>query len=148
MYIKGKTSAMEGTIEGQSVFHLEGQRSSESRITCNDIDVKTFFQQSKNFDQSTITDKHLAGALNAKIAIDAYWDENGNFLKDNLKAIAEVNIKDGELNNFPMLRRFSDYIKIQDLRNIRFASLQNYLKIEDQKLHIPCLLYTSDAADD
>ena len=47
-----------------------------------------------------------------------------SFLYDKLHVLAEVNIADGELVRFKLLETFSEYVKIKDLRHIKFTNLQ------------------------
>src|SRR5690606_16412614 len=54
-------------------------------------------------------------------------------------------IQNGQLKDFKMLEQFSTYVKMRDLMDIRFANLENYIEIADQKLYLPVMFIQSNA---
>ena len=114
-------------------------------LECANVDIKEFFAQTENFGQTTMTDKNIRGQLNSIIKINAFWDAKGKFLDNELVVIADVNLKQGEIINFAMLESFSKYIKIDDLRHIRFTELRNQFKIENRQFHMPAMFIQSNA---
>ena len=56
-----------------------------------------------------------------------------------------VGIEDGELLKFKLLEDFSTFVKIKDLRLIRFVNMENYLEIRENKLYIPVMFIQSNA---
>lgn len=145
MNIRGGTNAMQGQIQldGQMVF--EESPRLEARLSTEAIDIKTFFAQTNNFGQQVVTQQHLSGTLNSNILIYAFWSEQGQLLHDQLNVLAEVDIREGELKDFKMLEAFSTYVKVKDLRNIKFRDLKNYLEIRRQNLYIPAMFIQSNA---
>lgn len=59
--------------------------------------------------------------------------------------MADVNATNGALVNFKMLESFSTFIKIKDLKQIKFTNLQNQFEIYQQTLHIPTMFIQSNA---
>lgn len=145
MSIEGNTKAMDGDFVLDGNFYIEEEPRLVARLTCTDINIKEFFQQGENFGQDVLTHKHLAGALDSKIAIYAYWDKQGNFLADKLRVLAGIGIQDGSLKNFDMLERFSTFVKVKDLRNIKFTNMENFLEVKNQRLYIPVMFIQSNA---
>lgn len=145
MSIEGNTKAMDGDFLLDGNFYIEEEPRLVARLTCNDINIKEFFQQGENFGQDVLTHKHLAGDLDSKIAIYAFWDKQGNFMADKLRVLAGVGIQDGSLKNFEMLERFSSFVKVKDLRNIKFTNMENFLEVKNQRLYIPVMFIQSNA---
>ncbi|MBT8220925.1 MAG: hypothetical protein KJP00_13930 [Bacteroidia bacterium] len=146
--IKGTSKGMQGVFDLEGILTgLEQGNRLQSKLVCKNIDVQTFFKQSHNFGQQTLQSKHLEGNLNARLLIDADWDSEGNFNQKGLKVVGSAKITDGELINFEMMDNFSKYIKSEDLRHIKFGSLDNYFEIDNRVIYIPAMFIQSNAAN-
>ncbi|PHN01733.1 AsmA family protein [Flavilitoribacter nigricans] len=145
LHITGRTQAMEGSFDVQGELYFQEQPFLEARLSCNNIDIHEFFEQSENFGQEVLRADHVDGRLDAKIAIYVYWDEQGNMLWDKLKVLAGIGVKDGQLQDFEMLESFSSYVDVRDLRDIRFTNLENFLEIRNQRIIIPVMFIQSNA---
>jgi len=143
--IQGNAKAMEGSFGLDGRLFFEQQPRLEARLICRDIDVETFFRQSNNFGQTVLTSKNVAGRLNAKMVIYAYWDKQGAFLADKLRVLAGIGVNDGRLSGFGLLDGFSTFVKIQDLKDIRFTNMENFLEVRNQSLYIPVMFLQSNA---
>jgi hypothetical protein len=145
MNIKGRVSAMDGSFELDGNADFERRPKLKARLTAIDINASEFFRQSENFGQEVLQDKHLKGRLDAQMLIEAFWDEQGQFLYDELHVLASLSIKDGELLGLEMLESFSSFVNIRDLRHIRFVGLQNYLEVRNQRVYLPAMFIRSNA---
>ena len=143
--ITGRTRAMEGVFDVSGELYFQEQPFLEARLSCTDIDVYEFFDQSENFGQEVLRAEHVNGRLDAKIALYIYWDEQGNLLWDKLKVLAGIGVKDGQLQDFEMLESFSSYVDVRDLQDIRFTNLENFLEIKNQRIIIPVMFIQSNA---
>lgn len=145
MTVKGRTDAMEGILDLDGVMVFADKPYLKAKIVCNNVNLKEFFRQSENFGQEILTEKNLDGKINSKMIIQAYFDKENNFLSDKLTVLAGIGIKDGYLQDFKMLESFSDYVKIQDLKNIRFTELKNWLEIRKERIFMPAMFIQSNA---
>jgi len=145
MTVKGKVNIMDGRMLVDSKTIFENHPRLEAKLTCERIDIKQFFYQAENFGQEVLMDKNLKGKLDAKFFIEAYWDHEGVFLTDKLHVLGDVGISNGELVGMKMLYDFSDYIKIQDLRRIKFTELHNYMEVKKGKFYLPAMFIQSNA---
>ncbi|MDX1940879.1 MAG: AsmA-like C-terminal region-containing protein [Saprospiraceae bacterium] len=145
LIINGDTKAMQGTFDLDGKVYFEKAPRLTAKLTCEKIDATEFFRQTENFGQDILTNKNVSGALNAQIAIYAYWDTTGTFQYDKLRVIAGLDIQNGQLKDFKMMEQFSTYVKMRDLMDIRFANLENYIEIADQKLYLPVMFIQSNA---
>ena len=145
MNIKGSAMAMEGSIDLEGEVKFEDKPSLRAKLTGRGIDMHELFRQSENFGQTVLEAQHLSGNLDANVIIQGYWSENGNFDMDKLKAYAVLGITDGELKDFSLLESFSAYVKIQDLKHIKFVNLENWLEVSGKKVIIPAMFVQSNA---
>lgn len=145
LLIDGKTTAMGGDFDLDGRVFFEEEPYLKAKVACQAIDVKEFFRQAENFGQDVLTFKHVEGTLEAKILINAYWDQGGNFQQEKLRVLTGFGITDGELANFEMLEQFATFVKIKDLRRIKFTNMENFLEIRKQRLYIPAMFIRSNA---
>ena len=143
--IKGSAKGMNGGIDLDGTFLFHDRPSLVARVSCKDINVNEFFREMENFGQEVLQDQHIRGALTAKFAIYAFWDETGNFQMNDLRVLADATINNGELIGFKMLENFSTFVKLQDLRHIKFVTLQNFIEVREGKLYLPAMFIQSNA---
>ncbi len=142
---KGKVEAMGGAFELNGTYFNLQEPYFKGQLFCRDVDVKEFFRQNDNFGQDILQDRHLSGRMESKISFTVPFDAKGNLLDKKLYVLAAVGIKEGELRNFEMLESFSTFVKIEDLRRIRFTNLYNYFEIRNRKIEIPRMYIQSNA---
>lgn len=147
LLIKGNAKGMDGNwhLEGEGYF--ENEPYLNARLECDNIDVKEFFRQAENFGQEVLVYQNVDGTLEAKLAIDAFWAEDGTFLDKKLHVLGDISLSNGELNKFKLLYDFSNYIKLQDLRNIRFTKMRNWLEVKRNKVYLPAMFIQTNATN-
>ncbi len=145
MSIEGSTRAMNGAFDLNGRVYFQNEPYLRANLDCGGIDFKEFFRQTENFGQDVFQDRNISGTLNAKIAIDAFWDQQGNFRDDKLRVLAGIGIEDGEIVDFELLEGFSTFVKIKDLKRIKFISMTEYLEVRNRRLYIPALFIRSNA---
>ncbi len=145
MLISGDVETMDGSMNLEGTTYFRDKPFLQANLITDGIDIRKFFYQCENFGQDVLKYKHLKGDLDSRLAIDAYWDENGNFSYDDLHVLADVKITDGELIRMKMIEDFSAYVKIQDLRHIKFTNMQNWVEIKNQKVYMPVMFLQSNA---
>lgn len=145
MRIEGNTAAMQGDFALDGTLFFEKEPWLEAKLDCKEIDVRTFFHQSNNFGQEYLVADNINGNMNAKMLIHAFWDSTGTFDMDKLHVWAGLGIQNGELKGFKMLEEFSEFVKIQDLRNIRFTDLQNWLEVKNSTFYLPVMFLQNNA---
>lgn len=62
-----------------------------------------------------------------------------------LYASATIRISNGQLTNFKPMEALSRFIKVDELRDIKFAELKNTIEIKDEKIIIPQMEVNSSA---
>ena len=147
MKIDGSTDAMDGTYEMNAEVDWRARPELSATLQARGVDIKEMFRQVANFGQEFIMDRHLDGNGSTQMYIRAKWDEQGNFLPNELYAIAGLDITNGYLRDFEMLEAFSGFVNEKDLKNIRFTRLQNWLRIENETIYLPVMFLQSNAAN-
>lgn len=147
MLVSGDVIAMEGDWNVEGILSFQDRYTIKATLESNKVNIKQFFIQTDNFGQATLTDKNLSGKLNSKILLMANWDKNGNFDSNSLHVYGGISIDNGELMQFPMMENFSSFVKIKDLRDIRFVNLKNLLEIENGVIYLPAMFIQSNAVN-
>lgn len=145
LILRGSTNAMGGAWDIDGKMELGYRPHLFTKLITRDVNLMEFFRQCENFNQDVLKSENISGKLTSHIAINAYWDEKFKFLMDKLYVLADVNATEGALTNFKMLENFSTFIKIKDLKQIKFTNLQNQFEIYRQTLHIPTMFIQSNA---
>lgn len=145
MDIIGRTNAMGGMIEVDGRLYFEKAPYLRTKLICEDVDIHTFFEQTDNFGQDVMVADNIYGQLDSKMLIEVYFDPAGNFLQDKLRVIAGIGLTDGRLRGFGMMDSFSTFVNINDLRDIRFTDLQNFLEVRNSRLYLPVMFVQSNA---
>lgn len=145
LILRGRAVAMGGNWEVDGKMELGYRPHLFSKLTTRGVNISEFFRQCNNFNQDVLKSDNISGLLSSRIAINAYWDEKFHFLKDKLYVLADVNATNGELVGFKMLENFSTFIKVQDLKRVKFTNLQNQFEIYRQTLHIPVMFIQNNA---
>ncbi len=143
--VTGITQSMEAELKVDGTVYFAELQRVEGRVRAKAIDVREFFRQSENFSQEVLVDDNLEGTMDARIFIQAYFDEVGAFDYEKLRVLADLDIKDGELNDFGMLENFAFALKAGDLDRVRFTRLQNFFEITEQTIYIPTMFVQSSA---
>lgn len=145
MQIAGKAKGMDGIFDLDGVLFFEKETRLEAKLDCNHIDIQKFFKQTNNLGQSYLKAENIEGLMSTKMLIHTFWDATGNFDTDKLHVWAGIGIKNGALKNFKLLEDFSTYAKVQDLRNVRFVGLQNWLEIKNSTFYLPSMFIQNNA---
>jgi hypothetical protein len=143
--IAGSVRVMGGAMKLNGRLYFEREPHLEAQLVGEGIDAVEFFRQSDNFGQQVLVDKNVSGTLETRMIIAAYWDAQGHFLNDRLRVQAVLDIKQGELKGFKLLENFATFVKMKDLRHIRFVDMRNYLEIRDRTLYLPATFVQSNA---
>ncbi len=138
----------DGEVNLTGNIFLENENSyMDGFVVCENLNGNTLFEQMDNFDQTVILAENIAGRLDAKIKLKTFWDQDGNLLYDKLYALADITINNGELIEFEMLKDFSTFVKLDDLKRIKFTKTHNQLEIKDGRLTLPAMLIQNNAVN-
>lgn len=140
---------MSGNINGDlSIQQLENENIRLiSSSNMDKINVRQLFYEFHNFGQKTMRHKHLRGIINSDIYFRNEWDPYFNNIEDRMYSFIDLKIEDGQLLDFEPLSMMSDYIALNELKRIKFSTLENQIEIKEGKIEIPFMEIYSSAAD-
>ncbi len=118
-----------------------------STTNLNNINVRQLFYEFHNFGQSTMRHKHLIGKIDSEIYFRNEFDKYLNAIDDLLYCFIDVKINNGELLEFEPLMMMSDYISVEELKRIKFSTLENQIEIKNNIIYIPFMEINSTAID-
>jgi hypothetical protein len=104
---------------------------------CSKLDITQMFYEMENFDQSTITDKNVKGKISAGIQFKSSWTTDLTINSKSVVSTSDITIDNGELNDFRPILALSKYLKLADLKHIKFSTLKNQIRISNRKIYIP-----------
>jgi hypothetical protein len=137
----------DGSIKGNALIAKNGRR--DLSVTCNShpqmINIQYLFAAFNNFTQHFIVEKNIRGLLSGSVSFFAQWDSTLKFIPGSLKAQADISITNGELVQFEPMLKLSRYIDVEELRHIRFETLENVIFISDRLVTMPEMAIHSSA---
>ncbi len=143
--IQSKTMGGDVLLNGKVVFGDDYSINLAYDVKTINLSIPALFNECENFGQSTLTDRNLKGTLDAAVSFNATWDNYKTLDQDKLSAIADFNIRNGELVKFEPLKAASKFIRVNELEDIKFATLHNTIKIAHRRIDIPLFEIQSSA---
>ncbi len=130
------------TMDGKSKIDVFADASGEKiRINADaslaGINVSKLFYEFNNFGQNTLNDKHLKGFATAEVEFSGVWNKT---LEPDLKTIVatgSVTVERGELIEFKPLESLSKYVELNELKDIKFSTLEGTFDIKNQVTTLP-----------
>lgn len=108
------------------------------------VDISKTFIAFNNFDQNVIGSQNLKGKLFTDYGFKCSFDQEWNIINKSIELNADMEIRNGELNNVKSLNALKSYTKINDFSHIEFSTLRNSISIKDSKIIIPDMIVNSD----
>jgi hypothetical protein len=128
----------DGQIELNAIADATGEFIKVSgHSELKNINVQKLFYQLNNFGQNTIQDQNLKGYITSSIDFSANWDKLLNIDLSSVKSTADILLERGELINLKSLESLAKYIDVNELKQIKFSSMQVHLDIANQMITIP-----------
>lgn len=135
--ISMKTAGGTFTLDGKVNLTRPELPVFDGKAKCTNAKVDSLFYLFDNFGQSFITNEHLKGTLNVEADLHVGLNDQYKIRPNSFKALLNVNIKNGELNEFSPMQKLSRFIDSKELYNIRFQELKNTIRIENGIIFIP-----------
>ncbi len=154
LLIKNKKIALKDmalqTADGNINLNAFADASNENivingNVEIEKLNIKKMFYQLNNFGQQTITDANLNGIITANANFSATWDKQLNCNLNSINVTSTVVIDRGELNNFKPLESLGKYIDVNELKNIKFSTLQSTIDIKNKLITLPKTVIKSSA---
>jgi len=141
--------SMDGTLSGSFGLVQDSEKNIFSTVDAKlySLDISKLFLSFNNFGQQQLTPEHLKGTISGNTAFSANFDSTFTIIPSTILSDNEINIQNGELNEFTPIMALSRFIEVEELRNIRFNTLKNTIIIRDNQVIIPVMDIQSNAMD-
>ena len=140
-------SSMEGSVAMSATVSTNRRDSvmMGCKAKVSKLNITELFSQMENFGEQTVTDRNLKGRVSAEVVFNSSWTKDFVINPDRIVAQADITIDNGELNDFKPILSLSKYLKLADLKHIRFSTLKNQINIHDRKIFFPSMEIKSSA---
>ena len=109
------------------------------------INIRNLFSAFQNFGQEFIQDKHIKGEGTADVQLQSSWNPGFEFDPNKLQLSSELIIEKGELVEFSPLLSLSSYVRVEELKNVKFSTLETTIRIEHNIIKIDAMDINSSA---
>ena len=145
--LNGEGYAMEGHWSLDGEMQLRQRPRLSAKLGCSEVNITELFEQTDNVGQDVVAAEHLDGQMTARVYVDARWDRAGELDTDALHVWANVGLVDGGLKDFEMLQALSAYVRAEELRNVRFTDVENWIEVEGSTVYLPAMFIQSTATN-
>lgn len=146
---KTKMNSLNGNIDGEINYYENKIHDLilKANLNLTKIDISKAFENFENFNQDFIESNNIKGNANMNLYIQSIWDREYNLYEESLNINADVKINNGQLIKFSPMYSLSNYVSLEELKNIKFATLENKIRLEGSKIIIPKMEIKSNAMD-
>jgi hypothetical protein len=139
----------QGKVTGQANINAQAPDYSllQAKARLENVNVKMLFTEFGNFGQDDLVDKNLEGLISSDVIFAGTMKNNLDIDPNSIKTHADIVIGNGRLVNYSPMQSLSTYLKVEDLTDIRFATMHNQIDIANQVIYIPTMEIKSSALD-
>ena len=105
------------------------------------VDIQRLFYAMHDFgmehDVNGLTHQHIRGVAKTDILFSAVLDSTLELLPQTIHCDAEVSVNNGRLLNYKPLESLSNFVSMEDLKEIRFETLKNRVGVHQSVVSIP-----------
>jgi hypothetical protein len=137
----------QGKVTGQANINAQAANYSllQAKARLEKVNVKMLFTQFGNFGQDDLKDENLEGLITSDVIYSSSMKNNLDIDLNSIKTHAELTIENGRLVNYSPMQSLSSFLKVEDLTDIRFATLHNQVDIANEVIFIPAMEIKSSA---
>ncbi len=133
--VRYSDGALKGRLEWLPLQNDEGKLLFDGSL--QHVDVREFMNSMKNFGQDQITSDQISGVFNANLRISAPFNSDYDLKKEELAATVAFEFEQGRIQNFEPLLALSRFAEVEDLKDVRFGTLKNEIRIADGVVYVP-----------
>jgi hypothetical protein len=111
----------------------------------SNINIQKLFFAFNNFGQKNLTEKNIRGIANSNVSFSTLIQKNITIIPQSIVSVVDIQIKNGELLNFLPLESLSKFVELDELQNVKFATLENQINIEKSTISIPTIEIKNNA---
>ncbi len=130
---------------------INGRYGDHAQVVCNaelkNVDIARLFYEFDDFGQSDLQSRHISGRGDASVQYTSSLNPDFETEASTVTAVADIEIRNGELLKFEPLMELSDFLDEETLKNVKFSTLRNRIEIAGEKVIIPEMEVMSSAMD-
>jgi uncharacterized protein involved in outer membrane biogenesis len=111
----------------------------QSSIRVDDVNLEKLMLKMDYLGQDYVINKNIKGRLSGQVTCYIQIHPDLTPIMDNSEAQIDINIYDGELDNFTPIQAMSSYFNDKNLNMVRFDTLRNILTFKNNTLSIPSM---------
>jgi hypothetical protein len=144
-----RMQSMKGFVSGQASLNASNPEHSfiQAKVKLSNVNLKSLFAEFGNFGSTDLTSGNLDGAVSSDAIFAAMIYPNLEIDPESVKLHADVRVENGRLVNYAPMLGLSNFLKVEDLSDIRFATLENQVDIANRIIYIPDMQIKSNAID-
>ena len=139
--------AMDGSITASGLMNT--RYDNQYSVMCNadfkNVNIERLFYEFNDFGQTSLRSSHIRGRTDAQMQFSAMLDPSFDVDANSVIAMADVEVRNGELINFEPLQELSRFLDASELKNVKFSTLSNHIEITRQTVIIPEMEVKSSA---
>ncbi len=141
--------SMQGVVSGQATINSSnpGHSFIQCKANLSRVNLKSLFAEFGNFGSTDLTAENLEGLITADVIFAAMMYPNLDIDAQSVKMHAEIRVENGRLVKYAPMQSLSKFLRVEDLADIRFATMQNQVDIANQIIYIPGMEIKSSALD-
>lgn len=161
--ISGQLGIKNGVVKGENISLLANEGSYAGDFTIDTrtenyyilaanlngkkINVHQLFNSFSNFGQDVIKAENIYGTADLSVQYFSRMSPGLDIDVSTIEMTSNLKIKDGNLKNYDPLMALSDFAAIDELKDVRFATLENNISIKDSRIFIPGMNINSNVMD-
>ncbi|MCO5265578.1 MAG: hypothetical protein M9948_06855 [Lentimicrobium sp.] len=139
--------AVDGQITANML--LNGRYGDHAGFICNarltDVDISRMFYEFNDFGQTKLQSRHIHGRGDATLQYASVLNTKFETDAASVSAVADVEIRDGELIKFEPMQALSRFLDEEDLKSVKISTLRNRIEITQKTIVIPEMEVKSSA---
>lgn len=124
---------------------IDGSMAMRTQGDFNRLNIGEMFSSMNNFGQDYLRNDHLGGTVSGTLQMQTDLTHQGQIILPSLETHSKIRIDEGELIGFEPMMGLSKFIDVEELKHIKFSTLENQISIKDQIIHIPQMDINSTA---
>ncbi|MFH0759355.1 MAG: AsmA-like C-terminal region-containing protein [Bacteroidota bacterium] len=140
---------MDGTLRGSFGMAQDAGGTIFASVNASlyKLNISELFDAFNNFGQKQVTYEHLKGSISGTSIFSAEFDPSFTIRPASILSENDITIQKGELIGFKPIMALSRFIEVEELRDIRFETLENNILIRENQVIIPVMDIQSNALD-
>jgi len=141
--------SMKGVVSGQGSLNAStpGNVLIQCKARFSKVNLKSLFYEFGNFGNTDLTSENLDGTITADVVYASGMNPGFEIDLSSVKAHADIRVDNGRLVNYEPMKGLSGFLRVEDLTDIRFETLQNQIDIANRIIYIPSMEIKSSAID-